>query len=395
MHHRTIGVMGRMLDQDDGLGIYAQRLLQELLRQDTSSRYVLFLQSEKSRGRFKSFGNVDVCVLPARRKLFWDQVLVPIAARKYQVDMIFNPKFSVPLVTRRPCVFVQQGSDWYINPQNYPWWDNLYIRLMLPIYSRKAARMLAISHATVDDLARHTRIDVSDIVVSGAGVGANFNAGRDTEALTAFRREYRLPDDFILTLARVHHGADRHLRPYPGANTPRLVRAWLAYRRRGGQLPLVIAGRGVADYLRANGFRKEDLCDVSFPGFVPNDRIHLAYQSARCFAIATLCESFGITILEALASGCPAIVPNTCASPEIAGGAARLVNPLDEEDIADALLEVTGSERLRKRMRERGLERAQSLSWQECARRTLRVFDSIVHCPSRYRLSCPETAPRT
>ncbi len=394
MHHRTIGVMGRTLDQDDGLGVYAERLLHELLAQDPCSRYVVFLQSDKSRELFKNFGNVDACVLPARRKVYWDQVLVPMAARKYGVDLIFNPKFSVPLLTRRPCVFVQQGSDWYVNPANYPWWDNLYIRLMLPLYSRKAARMLAISQATVDDLAKYTRIDVSDVVVSGAGVGPNFHAPRDPQALAAFRQAHALPDEYILTLSRVHHGADPRMRNYPGANTPRLVRAWLTYRQQGGSLPLVIVGKGIEAFLRQQGFGDRELRDVHFTGFLPNDRVHLAYQAAQCTVIASLCESFGITILEALASGCPAIVPNTCASPEVAGGAARLVNPLDEGDMAEAMREVTASERLRAAMRERGLKRAQALSWQECARRTLRVFDSIIQCPERYRVPYAETSPR-
>lgn len=174
MRHRTIGVMGRTLDQDDGLGVYARNLLSELLRQDSSSRYVIFLQTGKSRELFRCFGNADLCLLPAKRKLWWDQVLVPLAARRYGVDLIFNPKFSIPLLTGRPCVFVQQGSDWYVNPRNYPWWDNLYIRTMLPLYSRRAARMLAISHATLHDLEAYGHIDVSDIVVSGAGVAPNF-----------------------------------------------------------------------------------------------------------------------------------------------------------------------------------------------------------------------------
>jgi alpha-1,3-rhamnosyl/mannosyltransferase len=246
----------------------------------------------------------------------------------------------------------------------------------------------------VDDLARYTRIDVSGMVVSGAGVGPNFHAPRDSRALAAFRRAHGLPDEYILTLARVHHGADRRMRSYPGANTPRLVRAWLAYRERGGTLPLVIVGKGIREFLRREGFTGRELEDVHFTGFIPNDRVHLAYQAAQCVVIATLCESFGITILEALASGCPAIVPNTCASPEVAGGAARLVDPLDEADMAEAILEITGSERLRASMRERGLKRAQALSWQECARRTLQVFDGLIECPKRCCLPYAETAPR-
>jgi len=392
MRHRTIGVMGRTLDQDDGLGVYARNLLLELLRQDASSRYVIFLQSDKSRDLFRSYGNADLCLLPAKRKLYWDQVLVPLAARRHGVDLIFNPKFSIPLFTRRPCVFVQQGSDWYVNPQNYPWWDNLYIRLMLPLYSRRATRMLAISQRTLDDLAAHAGIDVSGIVVSGAGVAPNFLEPPDPAELARFRREYALPERFILSIARVRHGADRRMRTYPGANTPRLVRAWQSYRRQGGDLPLVLVGAGVQAFLRDRGFRDADLADVHFPGFIPNERLHLAYRSARCFVTATLCESFGIPILEAFSCGCPAIVPNTCAAPEVAGGAARLIDPLDEADIAEALLAVAGSDLLCARLAERGLERARRLTWEECARRTLRVFDAIVGAPVRDRAAHLETS---
>jgi glycosyltransferase involved in cell wall biosynthesis len=378
MPRRTIGVMGRLVDQNDGIGIYGRYLLSELLRMDPETLYVILLDTPKHEHSFREFRNARVVVLPARSKLYWDQVVVARAARKFDVGLIFNPKFSVPLLTRRPTVFVHQGSDWYVNPENYPWWDNLYIRLMLPLYHWKAARTLSISQATLDDLAKYTCINVRHSLVSYAGVGVNFTPERDAAALEKFRSEYRLPERFILTIARVLHGGLKNLPPYPGGNSERLLSAYKRYRRAGGELPLVVVGARVEEYLRARGFSDADLENVVFPGFVENQRLHLAYQLAECFVLATLCESFGIPIAEALACGCPAIVPNTCAAPEIAGGAARLIDPRDEEDIARALAEVTGSEELRRRLRELGLKRAQSLTWKETAKRTLDVFNEIV-----------------
>jgi glycosyltransferase involved in cell wall biosynthesis len=336
------------------------------------------LNTEKSRDLLRPFPNAEPHVLPARSKMYWDQVTVALAARRLDVDLIFNPKFSIPLLSGRPCVFVQQGSDWYVNPQNYEWWDNLYMRLMLPLYSRKARRTLAISQATLDDLAKYAGIDVSNSVVTYAGVAGNITAERDARALGRFSTQHRLPPRFILTVSRVYHSAQRRLIPYPGGNDEALLRAYRRYRHRGGDLPLVVVGFRVKEYLTERGFSDRDLADVHFLGLVPNTEMHLAYQSAECFVLASLCESFGIKILEALASGCPAIVPSTCASPEIAGGAARLINPHDEEDITQALAEVTGSEELRRSMREKGLQRARGLTWRETARRTLAVFDEII-----------------
>jgi glycosyltransferase involved in cell wall biosynthesis len=381
MPGRTIGVMGRVLDQEGGLGVYARCLLPELLNQDPHSRYVIFLNSDNSRDILSRFPNAEPHVLPAKSKLYWDQVTVALAARRLGVDLIFNPKFSIPLLSGRPCVFVQQGSDWYVNPQNYEWWDNLYMRMMLPLFSRKARRTLAISQATLNDLAKYAHIDVSNSVVSYAGVAQNMTPERDPNALGQFRTKHRLPQRFILTVTRAYHSAQHRLIPYPGGNDETLIRAYRRYRERGGELPLVVVGFRIEEFLRERGFSDRELADVQFLGLVPNTEIHLAYQSAECFVLASLCESFGIKILEALATGCPAIVPSTCGSPEIAGGAARLINPHNEEEIAQALAEVTGSEELRRTMREKGLQRAQALTWRETARRTLAVFDEIIPRP--------------
>ena len=91
MSKRTIAIMGRLLDQDDGLGVYGLQLLRELLRIDPQTRYLILLDSAKSQHLFREFGNAEACVLPARSKLYWDQVVVPRAARRFNVDLIFNP----------------------------------------------------------------------------------------------------------------------------------------------------------------------------------------------------------------------------------------------------------------------------------------------------------------
>jgi glycosyltransferase involved in cell wall biosynthesis len=378
--NRTIGVMARALDQGDGLGLYCRQLLQHLLTLDTRSRYVIFLASGQARGTFKEFANAREHVIPSRSKLVWDQLLVPLAAHRLNVDLLFNPKFSLPLLSGTPGVFVLQSCDWYVNPGNYPWWDNLYIRLMLPLYCRRARGVLAISRATLDQFVKHTKMKLPRAAITHAGTAPNFTAAADLEAQKRFRDEYGGPERFILTVARVLHTGHRGLPDYPGGNNERLLRAYRRYRRESPDpLPLLVAGRDVERYLRARGFTSVDLEGVRFLGFVPNDQLHAAYQLADCFVLATLYESFGLPILEALATGCPAIVPATGAGPEVAGAAARLIDPYDESDIARALLEVTASPALRERMRQEGVARARNFTWQRTAARVLEVFDEI--CP--------------
>src|SRR6185437_12737395 len=75
--------------------------------------------SSRSRYLFEGFANVQTQDLGGSSKLWWDQVAVPRAARRCAADLVFNPKFSLPLLSRIPGVFVLQSCDWYVNPGNY------------------------------------------------------------------------------------------------------------------------------------------------------------------------------------------------------------------------------------------------------------------------------------
>ena len=264
--------MGRLLDQNDGMGVYSQYLTRNLLELDPHTHYSILLRTPNRRDLFRDYRNAETHVLPAKSILYWDQIVVARAARRLDVDLIFNPKFSVPFLSRRPSVFVHQGWDWYVNPKNYEWWDNIYIRLMLPLYDRKAARTLAISQATIEGMRQYAGLKLTDCVVSHAGIGPNFTAQRDEAALAEFRKKHALPQHYILTVARAHHGGHNKQRVYPGGNNERLLRAYRGYRQQGGTFPLVVVGFRIEEYLRSRGFTDADLADVRFLGFVPNVR---------------------------------------------------------------------------------------------------------------------------
>jgi glycosyltransferase involved in cell wall biosynthesis len=376
-----------MLDQDDGLGVYTRNLLEQLLQLDRESRYLVLLRTAKQAHLFDRFPNADVRVLPARVKMVWDQIVAPLAAWREDADLIFNPKFSLPLLSRRPATFVLQGSDWYVNPQNYPWWDNLYIRLTMPLYCRKADRLLAISHTVVDDLEPYLKLDRSRIQVSYAAPGPHFTPQRDENALRRFRADYDLPERFILTVARGYHTGHGSKPEYPGGNNERLVRSFQQYRARGGTLPLVVAGMRIETYLRGRGFGDSDFDHVHFTGFIPHERIHMAYQLAEFFILATLNESFALPLVEAMACGCPVIGPSTGACPEVGGAAIRLIDPHDSDAIAHMLLELDGSPELRADLRRAGIERAKQFTWRETAKRTLGVFDALAPTPDDVRVA--------
>jgi glycosyltransferase involved in cell wall biosynthesis len=369
--------MGRVLYQDDGLGVYSYNLLKNMIELDRNSDYLIFLRSEKSRYLLSEYPNVSNIVIPAKSKILWDQVWVAVNARKYNADIIFNPKFSIPVFTKIPCVFVLQSSDWYVNPGNYEWWDNIYIRLMIPLFSRKAKKLFAISHYVVDDLVKYAGIDRNKVTMTYAAPSPHFKPITDTSLLRKYSEKYKLPKRFIFNVARTLHTGHQSLPEYPGGNVENLIKGYRHYQSLGGTLPLVIAGKNIETYLMKKEIIKAGEKDLFFTGFVPHEEIVYLYNLAEFFVLTTLCESFGLPIVEAMASGCPAIVPTTGACPEVAGGAATLVNPLSPSDIGEAMASLEKTPDIRKEMQSKGLKRAADFSWQQVARRTLEVFEII------------------
>jgi glycosyltransferase involved in cell wall biosynthesis len=98
------------------------------------------------------------------------------------------------------------------------------------------------------------------------------------------------------------------------------------------------------------------------------------YQGALGFAFPSLHEGYGLPILEAMACGCPVITSGVTSCPEVAGDAALLVDPRSVDDITAALGRLSTDNTLRRTLRERGMARAATFTWERSAQDHLRVF---------------------
>lgn len=102
------------------------------------------------------------------------------------------------------------------------------------------------------------------------------------------------------------------------------------------------------------------------------------YRGALGFVFPSLHETFGMPILEAMASGCPVITSNVTACPEVAGDAALVVNPRSVEEITQAMKRLIEDSTLRKGLRENGLARAKEFTWRKSAEKHLEVFETTL-----------------
>ncbi len=116
---------------------------------------------------------------------------------------------------------------------------------------------------------------------------------------------------------------------------------------------------------------------VRFLGYMPESTLAVLYRLASVFVFPSLYEGFGLPPLEAMASGTPVVTSNVSSMPEVAGGAAFLVDPYDSTSIAEGLTRVLTDDALRRDLSVRGLARAKQFSWERSARRVREIYGEV------------------
>ncbi len=364
-----IGVMLRHLGSErGGIGRYTRSIVEKLLAIDDRNNYVLFYSDEKMLGRYSRFSNVEEVVLKESCKLLWDQVTVPRAVRAHKVDLLFNPKASVPLGAPCKTVLVLHGADWFMAPENYSYPYRMYHRIAATLYARKADAIIMASQDAarrIQDFVGSTR---GKTVAIHHGVSEEFRPVQDRRYLDEVRRKYRLPERFILYVGKI----------YPMKNVAGIIKAFDRLR---GAIPhkLVIAGapswkaKGELAPIRERGLGD----DVLLTGWVPDADLPAFYNLADVFLFPSLYEGFGIPLVEAMACGCPVVTSTAGACPEVVGDAAVTVDPRDIGAIAAATQGVLSDPARARDLAARGFRRARMFSWDAAARRTLEVFERV------------------
>ncbi len=113
---------------------------------------------------------------------------------------------------------------------------------------------------------------------------------------------------------------------------------------------------------------------VTFTGYVPDEHLVILYHAATGLVLPSMNEGFGLPVVEAMACGCPVITSNVSSMPEVAGGAAELVEPTDAAGLGSAILKVVLDRAERDRLRAAGLKRAQAFTWQRTAEQTYAAY---------------------
>ncbi|GAH31265.1 unnamed protein product [marine sediment metagenome] len=362
-----IGVMLRNVGEKGGVGLYTRNIVKNLLEIDKDNQYVLFYQGKRRKTSFSGYSNVEEQWINVPYKMLWDQIFIPFSALKSRIDLLFSPKWTVPLVLPCKTVIVVPDVGYYLYPEFYGLKDILYLKFIIPLYLRKTTRIIAVSHTSKKDIIKFTGVDKSKIVAIHVATDI-FTGPLNSSFIEKVKTKYALPSRFILHVGII----------YPEKNVERLIQAFAKVAEKFPH-KLVLVGGFRWKYSRVFGLIEEfNLKDkVIITNWIPRSELPAFYKLADLFAFPSLYEGFGVPVLEAMACGCPVVTSSTGATPEIVGDAALIVNPKSVDEIYKATVRVLEDEKLKKELVSKGYARAKKFSWEKSARETLSVFKEL------------------
>jgi glycosyltransferase involved in cell wall biosynthesis len=161
-------------------------------------------------------------------------------------------------------------------------------------------------------------------------------------------------------------------------NIYRILDAFAAVAEKNKDIKLVLAGEcfhpRVYNAIETHKYRDR----IIKTGYVDEDMKRKLYSNALFLAYPSICEGFGMPVLEAMRCGCPVLASTSTSLPEVAGDAGILVNPRDLDEIVDAYERLISSESLRNELKLKGLIQADKFSWDKTAAQAESVFKKVM-----------------
>ena len=361
---RRISVLVNGVHAHSGGGVTYLRNMLPMLAADPELELSLVVHEEQ----LVLFGPIDSRIHVHTRgfgngfyhRLLWEQVALPFLARRLGADVTFSPANFGPLLAPAPVILLRNSLAVAETETRFAkrlYWRVLGVMTALSLLGCR--RAIAVSeYAALTPPRRLPAFVKKRVTVVHHGVGPPFVPPP----------EGAVREDFVLAVADL----------YVQKNLHGLLKALDTLKGRFPDIRLKIAGRAVDREYEA---RLNDIITVhalgprvEMLGEVPPEQLAELYRACALLVFPSTVETFGMPLVEAMASGAPIVSSDAAAMPEVLGEAALFFQPGDTAAMAARLAEVLEDDPLRRRLAEKALARAGQFSWQEAARRTAQVL---------------------
>lgn len=354
-----------------GMDYVVLQEIKELQLLDTENEYYIFVKPGEDRciDETKNFHVIEV---KCPSYPLWEQVALPYAARKYNVDILHCTSNTAPIICNTPLVLTLHDII-FLEPRdtnNKSFYQNLgwlYRRLVVPRILDKCKRIITVSNFELKNIIGKLSIPESRMAMIYNGYNTWFKPINDVESITS---KYIGETGYFFFLGNTD----------PKKNTERTLIAYSNYCKQSSVKRKLLVADLAPQYLEEFIVKNklDNIRDqVVLTGYVVNSHLPYIYNGAFAFLYTSLRESFGIPLLEAMACGTPVITSNTSSMPEIGGKDAALVNPESSEEITQMMLLIENDNEYRERIKAIGLERVGHFSWKNTASNLLKLYKDV------------------
>ena len=378
-----IGIEGQRLfrKKKHGMDMVVLELIRNLQQLDKENTYFLFIKPDSDRGVLQETDNFRIIELKGGAYPFWEQVALPLAARKYKCDLLHCTSNTAPLFSNVPLIItlhdiiymekkvkqILSGTGSY-----YQRFGNIYRRFVVPRIIRKCKKIITVSEFEKQRISEFFGPDAGrKLEVVYNGVGDYFRHVEDSSERDRVKAKYNLPERYFFFLGNTD----------PKKNTRGVIKAYSDFvRKQGNEIKLVMIDYHSEELAKIGEDigNPEIMRDIHLTGYVINSELPAIYSQSELFLYPSLRESFGIPILEAMLSGTPVITSDTSSMPEISAGAAVLVDPYNPAEITKAMITVCSDEELKEEMKTKGFKRASEFSWRIMAEKVLNIYHKTI-----------------
>lgn len=383
-----IGINGYYLTtSNSGIGQYSNNLLHALAEIDHKNTYYVFCPQPIAWDLPENFKLKVIYSMPFFKgsflnRFYWEEFQLGQEIDEFKIDVFHGLYQSLPKGSEKIAnvVTIHDAIPWRFiferKQLSYRWYSDMRKKIV----SQRAKKIITISETSKLDFASVYKIKPETIEVTYESVHPLFSAKPKLEAANDFKKKYQINKDFILYVG----GLKRH------KNLRMLIKSFTILVNEydyPGDLYILGSIRKVMAISSDIYYRKSDLQHyaelkkisdrVKFIGFVSQEEMVLFFHLAKAFVSLSLYEGFGLPALEAMTVGCPAVLSNLGAHPEIAQGAALFVYPYGSHRIAQALNQVITNASAREMLVKQGLERAQFFDRKKIAKRMLEIYQEV------------------
>jgi glycosyltransferase involved in cell wall biosynthesis len=342
-----------------GIGTYIRNIIPLL----TNSFKLRLIAEETSIQKWPFLSQCDLITTRIPIYSIEEQIKFPFLVPA--CDIFWTPHYNVPFANLRSKKRVVTIHDVYhlAFSQTLGFLQKAYAKIMLNRASKISDHIFTISQFSKDEIMKYTGTSQEKISSIHLGVDQSHFSKENVSW-----QKYALPAHYFLFVSTL----TAH------KNVERLILAWDLIREKLPEWKLVFVGKrgktGSWEHLiKGNPSLERSLL---FLGQVDDQDLPGLYRNAHAVVHPSLYEGFGLTPLEAMSSGCPAIVSNVASLPEVCGDSALYVDPYDVHDIARGM-EMSQDPIVHAELKAKGLQRSRSFNWNTTAENHIAVMESL------------------